>query len=160
MNAKKLGMGAVIAAAVAIATPRIAQQEGYAPEVYRDPVGIQTYCYGETENVEVGRTYSKEFCTDLLTRRVGVYIQGVRDSIPSKVYMYPSELAAWGSFSYNVGIGAFRKSTAAKLLREGRHVEACNQLPKWVYAGGKRLPGLVNRRKVEQALCLREYIKG
>lgn len=157
---KKMGAAAAVAAAAAIAVPVVADKEGYSAKVYRDPVGIATYCYGETENVEAGRIYSEDFCRDLLTKRVGVYIQGVRDTIPTAVYMTPSELAAWGSFSYNVGLGAFKGSTAAKLLARGKHVEACNQLPKWVYAGKKRLPGLVARRKVEQALCLRDYIKG
>lgn len=157
---KKLGVGAAVAAAVAIATPMVAKHEGYSDKVYRDPVGIKTYCYGETENPQPGRLYSKEFCQDLLTKRVGFYVYGVREVVPANVYMTPSELAAWGSFSYNVGLAAFKGSTAAKLLAQGKHVQACNELPKWVFAGGKRLPGLVTRRKVEQALCLRDYIKG
>ena len=153
----RLGMGAVVAAAIAIATPIVTKYEGYAARVYVDPVGISTYCYGETVNPVPGRLYSEEYCRDLLSGRLGGFIRQVRKDVPSSVYMTPSELAAWGSFSYNVGSAAFRKSTAFQLLSQGKHVAACNQLSKWVYAGGKKFKGLVNRRAVEQAMCLRDY---
>lgn len=155
----KLGVSSVVAAAVAIAVPNIKNHEGYAARVYVDPVGIKTYCYGETANPEVGRVYSKEYCEYLLSGRAGQFIQGVRDSVPASVYMTPSELAAWGSFSYNVGLAAFKSSTAHKLLVQGKHTQACKELPKWVYAKRRKLPGLVTRRQVEMELCLRDYIK-
>ena len=154
---KKLGFGAVVAAATAIAVPYIEEHEGYAAQVYVDPVGIKTYCYGETKNPVPGKVYSKEYCEYLLSNRAGEFIHKVRDAVPSSVYMTPTELAAWGSFSYNVGFGAFKSSTAFRLLKQGKHVEACRQLPRWTYAGKRQLPGLVKRRKVEMELCLRDY---
>jgi lysozyme len=63
-------------------------------------------------------------------------------------------VAAYTSFTYNVGVGAFEKSTLLRKLNGGDRVAACNELPRWVYARGVKLPGLVNRRREEQALCL------
>ena len=40
------------------------------------------------------------------------------------------------------------------LLLKGQVTQACNQFPRWVYGGGKVLPGLVTRRAAEKQLCL------
>jgi len=64
------------------------------------------------------------------------------------------EFDAYLSFTYNVGAGAFCRSTLAKKLNEGKYEEACTELKKWVYAGGKTLPGLVNRREQEYKKCM------
>jgi len=55
---------------------------------------------------------------------------------------------------YNVGVGNFKSSTLLKLLNKEKRVEACNQLTNWVFAKGKKLRGLVNRREEEKNLCL------
>ncbi len=59
-----------------------------------------------------------------------------------------------GSFVFNVGCTKFRSSTMYKNLLSMDFIGACNQLPAWVYAAGKVLPGLVTRRDKEKALCL------
>ena len=58
------------------------------------------------------------------------------------------------SITFNAGCGAVRNSTLFKQLRSGNYHQACHEYPKWVYAGGKILPGLVSRREKEKALCL------
>ncbi|MDE3966778.1 glycoside hydrolase family protein, partial [Glaesserella parasuis] len=46
------------------------------------------------------------------------------------------------------------KSTFFRKIKSGDYVGACNELPKWVYSGGKKLRGLEIRREKEKALCL------
>lgn len=58
------------------------------------------------------------------------------------------------SITFNVGCGAMQKSTMFQLLRQGQVVQACDQFSRWVYGGGKVLPGLVTRRGAEKQLCL------
>lgn len=58
------------------------------------------------------------------------------------------------SITFNAGCGAMQKSTMFQLLRQGQVVQACDQLSRWVYGGGKVLPGLVTRRSAEKQLCL------
>ena len=53
------------------------------------------------------------------------------------------------SFSYNVGAGAFQKSTLLKLLNEGKDDQVPIQLRRWVYAGGEKRSGLIHRRENE-----------
>ena len=40
----------------------------------------------------------------------------------------------------------------ARKLKAGDIPGACNELPRWIYAKGKVLPGLVARRAAESAL--------
>ena len=50
--------------------------------------------------------------------------------------------------------GAVSRSTMFKHLQTGNYKQACNEFPRWVYAGGRKLPGLAARREKEKALCL------
>ncbi|EHH3360993.1 lysozyme, partial [Salmonella enterica subsp. enterica serovar Sandiego] len=71
----------------------------------------------------------------------------IKASIPN------SERAALYSFAYNVGAGAFARSTLLKKLNAGDQAGACNELKRWTYAGGKQWKGLVTRREIEHEVC-------
>ena len=58
------------------------------------------------------------------------------------------------SFIYNVGSGNFQRSTMRMKLNRGLHEEASDEFSKWVKAGGRRIRGLVRRRKQEHKLFL------
>ncbi len=58
------------------------------------------------------------------------------------------------SITYDIGNGAFCKSTLARKLNAGDIVGACSEFPKWNKAAGIRLPGLTKRRTAERPLCL------
>lgn len=118
---------------------------------YIDPVGIPTICYGHTATAKVGDTKTPEECEVLLQQDLGIALSAVDKALPK---LPPQTRAALGSFTYNVGVGAFSSSTLLRLAKAGKLVEACNQLPRWVYAGGRVLRGLVIRREAERELCL------
>ena len=137
--------------AVAIATPFVADWEGLSTKPYKDPVGIWTVCYGET-NVEM-REYTKAECDAMLNERVTEFYNDVvakitYDEVPATMQ------AAITSYAYNVGIGAYSNSTLLKKINRGDLIGACYELDRWVYAGGMWLRGLANRRAVEKELCL------
>jgi len=56
------------------------------------------------------------------------------------------------SFAFNVGVEAFSKSTLLKRLNKKDYAGAKHEFKRWVYAGGRRLQGLVNRRNKEAHL--------
>jgi lysozyme len=130
----------------------VASFEGVRTVAYLDPVGIPTVCFGETANVRLGDNYSIEECRKLLGTRVAEFGRAVDKCVNSE--LPPARKAALVSFSYNVGQTAFCNSTLVKLLNEGKTVEACNQLPRWVKAKGITLPGLVKRREQEREMCM------
>lgn len=56
------------------------------------------------------------------------------------------------SFAFNVGLGAFQRSTLRKEINKGHMANASYEFRKWVNSGGKRLDGLVRRREAEMRL--------
>ena len=53
---------------------------------------------------------------------------------------------------FEEGIGRLHNSTLLHVLNEGHYDQVPDQLRKWVYAGGKKMAGLVRRREAEIAL--------
>lgn len=143
----------VAAGALALALSTVTVWEGFSRKVYLDPVGIPTVCYGHVDStLELGQEFSMAACNKLLSQD----LMKAADSVSRRV-TYPIKdytKAALISFVYNVGIGNFERSTLLKLLNQGKIIEACHELPKWVYAKGKKLKGLENRRKAEMEMCL------
>lgn len=57
-------------------------------------------------------------------------------------------------FTYNLGVGRLRASTLRKRVLERDWEAARLELGKWVYGGGRVLPGLVRRRAAEAELIV------
>ena len=148
--AKAIGGGAL---ALAMAT--VTYFEGYEPTPYVDPVGIPTVCVGHTGGVEMERVYSEAECAALLKGDLGVAFAAVDKYV--RVPLGDATRAALASFAFNVGEGAFRKSTLLRRLNVGEGAPACAELKRWVYAGGRQLPGLVKRRAAEYELCVEGF---
>ncbi len=145
-----LGFSAVLAAAgVTVAT-----FEGHELTGYVDPVGIATTCYGHTETAVVGKKYTENECLNLLANDLSEHNEQLMSVI--NVNLSEGEHIAYLSFHYNVGSGNFQSSTLLKKLNSNDRVGACNELLQWVYAKGKKLPGLIARREKERTICLSE----
>lgn len=63
-------------------------------------------------------------------------------------------LAAIVDFTFNLGAGRLQASTLRRRINQKDWTAAGQELGRWVYGGGKVLPGLVTRRKAEVALLL------
>lgn len=148
-NVKKLK---VAAGAVAVALPVIALFEGLVLRPYRDPVGIMTVCYGETNTAM--REYTPAECKAMLEKSAREHAEAIAQCLPPDGLPEPI-MAASISFAYNVGAQKFCASTMSAKLRAGDYRGGCAELSRWVYAGGKALPGLVKRRQAERAMCER-----
>lgn len=152
----KAGLVGSVLTALALAAATIAPWEGKRNEPYRDPIGILTVCYGETR-VEM-RRYTDAECLAMLEDASAEFLEGVRRRNP-EIVGYPHQWAAHTSFAYNVGLGTYGRSSVARLFQEGRQVEACRFLSRYVYAGGRKLRGLERRRAAEIKLCLEDAVQ-
>jgi lysozyme len=65
-----------------------------------------------------------------------------------------SRLAAIVDFTFNLGAGRLQTSTLRRRLNQRDWIAAGRELRRWVYGGGKVLPGLVTRRYAEFALLV------
>lgn len=154
---QKLLISAATAAAIYIAAPLIELVEGVENKPYMDIAGVKTVCAGITgSDVVWGKTYSNRECRNLLEKHIQIHGKYVQDAVTYPIA--PQTRAALISFSYNVGGNAMRKSTAVRLINQGKVEKGCNALGMWTKAtvNGKKVvvKGLVNRRNEEIRLCL------
>lgn len=143
--------GGALAAALAAAS-LIMPAEGERLNTYVDPVGIATTCYGHTgPDVKLGQHRSDDQCLDILATDIVKHQSGVARCV-TRPLPVPVQ-AAMISFTFNAGEPKFCASTMARRLNAGDLRGACAELSKWVYAGKRKLPGLVIRRAKERAYC-------
>jgi lysozyme len=147
---------------VAICIACIAPAEGLRRVAYSDPVGIPTYCFGETQRpdgarVQLGDRASTEECEAMLAGRLSRdFIPGVEGCIHRP--MPDKRKAAFVSLGYNIGITAFCESSVATKYNEGDVAGACDAILNFNKARKAGilvvLPGLVKRRGQERELCM------
>lgn len=129
--------------------------EGRVYEPYKDVAGVWTVCDGHTgSDIVKGKTYTDRECDRLMWSDLQPVKRAVDSMVKVPLGEYPR--AALYSFTYNVGTSAFSKSTLLKKLNAGDQDGACEELRRWVYAGGMKWKGLMNRRDMERSLCLAE----
>lgn len=141
-------IGGTAAAAVLAVLPQV---EGVILRGYKDPIGIVTACAGHTKTAVLGKPYSPQECKELLDADAVEHAEGVAQCI-SIESLTVGQRAAVVSFAFNVGVQAFCTSTFKRKLESG-DPSACAELDRWVWAGSVKLPGLVNRRKIERDMC-------
>lgn len=151
----RVAAGGGAAVVLALAAGVVAIWEGNRPDVYKDIVGVPTVCFGHTgADVRVGqaRRTSAE-CERLLQGDLADSYADVQRCITRPL---PAETAAaFTSLRFNVGPKGVCGSTLQRHANAGELAQACGQLMRWVYAGGKRVQGLVNRRQAEYRLCMK-----
>ena len=156
MNIRQKLTAMGLAGALALSGGYVAVFEGKENKAYVDPVGIYTICYGETSGVKKGMYKTDDECLESLANELVKHNEQMMKYV--QVPLNTHQQAAFLSFIYNVGVGNFRKSTLLRKLNNGDYTGACNELPKWKYAGGQELAGLVSRRDTERKLCLGELV--
>lgn len=130
--------------------------EGCELYTYRDKAGKLTIGVGHllTREELIGGKFdggiTEQEALDLLAKDVVIAEDAVNSAV--RVDLNQHEFDALVSFTFNVGGGAFRKSTLLRKLNAGRYEDVPTELRKWVRAGGKRCHGLAVRREKEIAL--------
>ncbi len=139
------------AAALLIAT--VAAWEGKRNDPYLDIIKVPTVCFGETRVAM--RHYTDAECKDMLADALAGFGKGVLERNP-ELRTRPAALAAATSLSYNIGLSTYRRSSVAKRFSAGQWKAACDGFLAWSYAGGRQVSGLLNRRRAEREICLRD----
>lgn len=130
--------------------------EGCVLIAYVDAVGVWTVGYGHTgPNVHRGLKITQSQADEILEQDVNRFELGVLNNV--KVSLNQNEFDALVSFTFNVGINAFKGSTLLRLLNDGadRSIVAAEFL-RWNKGDGKVLEGLTRRRQAEKALFLQK----
>lgn len=129
--------------------------EGRRYEAYKDVAGVWTACDGHTgRDIVIGKRYTDKECDNLLLKDLQPAKKTVDTLVKAPIGEY--QRAALYSFVFNVGSDAFSKSTLLRKLNKGDQAGACEEMRRWVYAGGMKWKGLQNRREMERSTCLAE----
>lgn len=134
----------------------IKKYEGFRPQSYQDSVGVWTIGYGTTiinnQPVKQGMTITQDKALQLVQQEVNKLWSQIESIL--KVKINDNQMNALVDFAYNLGFNALKNSTLMRLINESKFDKAANEFPRWVYAGGKVLPGLVKRREAEKQLFI------
>lgn len=133
----------------ALAKGFVASFEGLRLSCYYCPGHVKTIGYGHVATgYPDGFTITPEEAEEILLDDLRKHAADA-----AKVVTVPvseGEFKAILSFVFNLGGRNFRDSTLLRKLNAGDYLGAANEFPRWVYAGGKKLSGLVNRRDLER----------
>jgi lysozyme len=139
----------------AAAVDLVAKWEGFRAAAYLCPAQVWTVGYGSTRwgdgrAVQPDDTIDEASARRLLMRDLAEAAAAVDALV--KVPLSAGQRAALVSFVYNVGRGAFSRSTMLMHLNAGRMDSAAGEFARWCKGGGIVLSGLVKRRAEEAAL--------
>lgn len=126
--------------------------EGFSAECYVCPAGKRTIGYGHVLAEGEAEQISAQEAEALLVKDIASAEEAVNRLV--EVPLSQHQFDALVCLTYNIGNRAFSRSTLLRLLNNGDYMAAAAQFPRWVYASGKLLNGLRNRREAEQQLFL------
>jgi len=136
---------------------------------YLDPVGIWTigwghaisldgrFLRGEADFDQVKALYPDGISVDQAEALLAADLMQAGSGVLSVVTLSLNDFqyGALTSFTLNLGLSNLRSSTLLKDLNANQVQAAANQFPRWCYAQGKFLQGLLDRRNAERALFLK-----
>lgn len=141
-----------------------------------DPTGIWTIGYGHalkdingkwlkgvegykrlTEIYPDFETITEEEAEELLSKDLLFYEKSLNKL---ELDLNQNQFDALISLCFNIGIGNFKNSSLLKLIKDFHTTELIrDEFLKWVYSGGEKLKGLINRRKTEALLFCKNKLK-
>ena len=127
--------------------------EGFSELPYVCPASYFTIGYGHVITPSERATLSRisvEEAEKYLIHDVRIAERGVSRLIG--VPLSQNQFDALVSFTFNLGAACLQRSTLRRVINRGEHKAAPAQIMRFVWAGGRKLPGLIRRRAAEAAL--------
>lgn len=126
--------------------------EGLRLRAYRDVGGVVTAGYGHVgDGLVEGQVYSPAQAERWLVEDVRWAELAVTDT---QVELTQPQFDALVCLVFNIGAGAFRRSTLLRKLRLGAYRAAADQFLVWTKVNRRQVKGLVTRRFAERQLFL------
>lgn len=124
--------------------------EGIRLRAYLCPAGVWTIGFGSTgPGIGPGLVWTRAQAETRMAEDAIHFLSAARKLCP---YVSGARLDALADFAYNLGASRLAGSTLRRKVNVGDFDAAADEFPKWVFAGGKKLPGLVIRREAERNL--------
>lgn len=129
------------------------QFEGWRSSVYLCPAGYPTIGYGhrcDPDHPDI----TPEEGEMILESDMEFALFDTYRYCPVLIEEPPERVAAICDFTFNLGPGRLKISTLRKRINARQWNEAAYELSRWVWGGGRKLPGLIARRDAEATLLL------
>lgn len=162
MNRPRTTLAALSLSAAALVG--IVMQEGYTDRaVIPVPGDVPTIGFGTTQGVKMGDTTTPPKALSRALSDMQKFEGALKQCVT--VPLHQHEYDAFVGFSYNVGSGAFCRSSMVKKLNAGDYPGACREILRWTYFQGKDCAapenarlcgGLAKRRQDEYRQCIGE----
>ena len=135
----------------------IKKWEGVSLKPYSDVAGYATIGYGHLiKNSDAAKFkdgITKQQAEQLLIKDLEEAVEALERTC--RVNITPDQETACISFIFNLGGSRWKSSTLLRKLNRGDIYGAANEFPRWKWAGGRIVQGLLNRRLEEKELFLR-----
>ncbi len=132
----------------------IKKWEGFSLTPYICPAGLPTIGWGHVisaaDAVKYASGITQEQANALFAHDVRIAEGGVTSLITAP--LTANQFAALVSFTFNLGAGRLRASTLRRKINARDYQGAADEFSRWVFAGGRKLTGLVSRRAEEKEL--------
>ena len=154
--------GGVAAPSAYVAVDLTVPAEGVVLGVYKDSAGYPTECIGRlNKSAKIGESRTLKECVDKFVEDWKKH-EAQLNKVVKVEYRSDWQKGAFTDFTFNKGISAVQSSTLLKLLNQGKHTAACEQLSRWIYAKNEKtgvkevLIGLVIRATAQYKYCMGE----
>jgi lysozyme len=125
--------------------------EGFKPEPYICAGGYLTIGYGhKLLPSDPYKIITQEKAIQILENDLHKVERSVLKYINAEIN--DDQFAALVSFAFNTGSAALQRSVLRQKINYGHYDDAAKEFLRWTYAGGKKIMGLVRRRKLESEL--------
>jgi lysozyme len=132
----------------------ICRFESFSAKIYICPAGYPTIGYGH-----VVKSHEKEkFAGGITEPEAKIILQAdvaIAERAVLRLISVPltdGQFGALVSFTFNLGSGSLQHSTLRRKVNRQEHNEVPEELGKWVWARGRKLSGLIKRRRAEATL--------
>lgn len=129
----------------------IKHYEGLRLKAYKCPANVMTIGYGHTKGVKETDEITEGVAENYLRED----LKPIENYLNAELILTQNQFDALCSFCFNVGLGAFQKSTLLKKIKANaaKH-EIYEEITKWRYIGKQVSQGLLNRRIAEGNLYI------
>jgi lysozyme len=124
--------------------------EGFQATPYYCPAGILTIGYGHIRDAAAHSAITETQAEALLRQDLHVAEDAVLRLVG--IPLRQNQFDALVSFTFNLGAGALQRSTLRRVVNRGMHADVPRELMRWVFARGRKLNGLIARRRAEALL--------
>jgi len=128
--------------------------EGFSSKIYKDSAGFPTVGHGHLILPHEKHLFQNGInmlqAEALLKADLQVAERAVSRLI--KIPLSDNQFDSLVSFTFNLGSATLQRSTLRAKVNRAEHDSVPTEFMRWVYAGGKIIPGLIRRRRAEASL--------